>query len=58
MDEKERHLRWMEMMWERHRSITHEEKRKEEVLKIFEELSLSSKRPIEVPRYPRWMDSS
>jgi len=56
MDDKERHLRWMEMMWEHYKRIAHEEERKEEVLKIFQELSELSKRPIEVPRYPPWLD--
>ena len=43
MDDKQRHLRWMEMMWERHQSITREEKRKEEILRIFEEIAELSK---------------
>jgi hypothetical protein len=43
-DEKRRHLRWMEMMWERQRIITHEEKRKEEVLEIFRDLVEFSER--------------
>ena len=43
-DDKQRHLRWMEMMWERQRTITHEEKRKEEVLEIFRDLVEFSER--------------
>ncbi len=53
MDDKEKHLRWMEMMWERYKIISREEKRKEAVLRIFQELSELSKRPVEVPHYPR-----
>ena len=40
---KRRHLRWVEMMWERHSTITREEKRKEEVLGIFRSLVELSK---------------
>jgi len=56
MDYKERHLRWMEMMWERHQSITREEKRKEEVLEIFEALcDLAKRRRVEAPYFfPLW----
>ena len=43
-DEKRRRLRWMEMMWERQRTITHEEKRKQEVLEIFRDLVEFSER--------------
>jgi hypothetical protein len=43
-DEKRRHLRWMAMMWERQRTITHEEKRKQEVLAIFRDLVEFSER--------------
>jgi hypothetical protein len=53
-DEKEKYLRWMEMMWERHNSITREEKRKEEVLKIFEGLGELAKRKVEAPDFPPW----
>jgi hypothetical protein len=53
MDDKEKHLRWMEMMWERYKIISREEKRKEAVLRIFQELSELSKRPVEMPPYPR-----
>ena len=55
MNDKERHLRWMEMMWERHQSITREEKRKEEVLEIFEALcDLAKRRRVEAPYFPPW----
>ncbi len=54
MDYKERHLRWMEMLWERHQSTTREEKRKEEVLKIFESLDELAKRRVETTHFPLW----
>jgi hypothetical protein len=57
MNDKERHLRWMEMMWEHHQSITHEEKRKEEVLEIFKTLNELAKRRVEMPYFPLWEDS-
>jgi hypothetical protein len=56
MNDKERHLRWMEMMWG-HQSITCEEKRKEEVLEIFKTLNELAKRRVEVPYFPLWEDS-
>lgn len=54
MDYKERHLRWMEMLWERHQSTTREEKRKDEVLKIFESLDELAKRRVETRHFPLW----
>ncbi len=57
MDNKERHLRWMEMMWERHQSMAREEKRKEEVLEIFETLRDLAKRRVEAPYFPPWESS-
>ena len=57
MDYKERHLRWMELMWERHQSITREEKRKEEVLKIFESLGEIAGRRVEAPYFAPWEPS-
>ncbi len=57
MNDKERHLRWMEMMWERHQSITREEKRKEEVLEVFRTLDELAKRRVETPRFPLWESS-
>lgn len=44
----------MEMLWERYNSISREEERKEEVLKIFEGVSELSKRRIEAPYFPPW----
>ncbi len=57
MDYKERHLRWMEMMWERHQSLAREEKRKEEVLEIFRTLDELAKRRVEAPHFPLWESS-
>lgn len=53
-DERERHLRWMEILWERYQSIAREEKRMEEILGIFEEITELSKRPIEAPPLSHW----
>ncbi len=52
MDDKERFMRRMEIKRELHRSITREEKRKEEVLKVFEGLGELAKRRVEVPHSP------
>ena len=57
MGYKERHLRWMEMLWERHQSTTREEKRKEEVLEIFRTLSDLAERSVETPHFPLWKSS-
>jgi hypothetical protein len=54
MDNRQRHLRWMEMLWDRYNSISCEEQRKEEVLKIFEGVNELAKYRIEVPRFPPW----
>jgi hypothetical protein len=54
MSDRQRHLRWMEMLWERYNSISREEQRKEEVLKIFEGVNEVSKRRIEAPHFPPW----
>ena len=54
MDNRQRHLRWMEMLWERYNSISREEQRKEEVLEIFEGVSERSKHRIEAPLFPPW----
>ena len=57
MNDKERHWRWMEMGWERHQSLASEEKRKEEVLEVFEGLVRLSRRRVEVPYSPPWEPS-
>lgn len=57
MDDKERYLRWLETMWELHSSISREEKRKKEILEIFEDLSEISRRRVEAPFFPPWESS-
>ena len=57
MDDKERFMRRVETRRELHRSITREEKRKEEVLKVFEGLGELAKRRVEVPHSPLWEPS-
>jgi hypothetical protein len=57
MDDKEKYLRWLEEMWDLHNNITREEKRKEEVLKVFEGLVRLSRRRVEVPYSPPWEPS-
>jgi hypothetical protein len=54
VDDKERFMRRVETRRELHRNITREEKRKEEVLKVFESLSELAKRRVEVPHSPPW----
>ncbi len=54
VDDKERFMRRVETRRELHRSITREEKRKEEVLKVFEGLGELAKRRVEVPYSPPW----
>jgi hypothetical protein len=44
----------METLWERHQSTTREEKRKEEVLKIFETLGELAKRRVETRHFTLW----
>ncbi len=51
-DDKERHLRWMELLWDRHQISIREERRKEEVLDIFRHLAELSKRRVESPHFP------
>lgn len=54
MDDKEKYLRWLQTMWDLHNSINREEKRKEEVLEIFEDLSEIAGRRVEAPYFPPW----
>jgi hypothetical protein len=42
----------MEIIWERYQSMTREEKRKEEVLEIFETLCELAKHRVETPYLP------
>ena len=57
MDDKEKYLRWLEAMWDLHKSISREEKRKEEVLEIFEGLRDIAGRRVEAPYFPPWESS-
>ncbi len=57
MDDKEKYLRWLEEMWEVqkfdfHGNTEREEKRKEEVLEIFEDPGETSESRVEAPRFP------
>jgi hypothetical protein len=52
--DKERHLRWMEMAWERYQTNAHEERRKDEIVEYFEYLAELSKRRMEAPHLPTW----
>lgn len=54
VDDRERFIRRVETKRELHKNITREEKRKEEVLKVFEGLGELAKRRVEVPHYPPW----
>ena len=54
VDDKERFIRQVETKRELHRSITREEKRKEEVLKVFEVPGELVERRIEVPHSLLW----
>ncbi len=57
MDDKEKYMRWLETMWDLHNSISREEKRKAEVLEVFEGLAHLSKRRIEAPYSLPWEHS-
>lgn len=57
MEDKEKYLRWLQTMWDLHNNITREEKRKEEVLEIFEGLSEIAGRRVEAPYFPPWEPS-
>jgi hypothetical protein len=50
-------MRWLETMWDLHNRISREEKRKAEVLKVFEGLARLSRRRVEAPYYPPWEPS-
>ncbi len=54
MDDKEKYMRWLETMWDLHNRISREEKRKAEVLEVFENLAHLSRRRIDVPYSPPW----
>ncbi len=62
MDDKEKYLRWLEEMWDVqkfdiHGNTEREEKRKEEVLKIFENLGELARQHVEAPSLPPWEPS-
>ena len=57
MDDKQKYMRWLETMWDLHNSISREEKRKAEVLKVFEGLAHLSKRRVEAPHSLPWEHS-
>ncbi len=57
MDDKEKYMRWLETMWDLHNRISREEKRKTEVLEVFEGLVRLSRRRVEVSYSPPWESS-
>jgi len=66
MNDKEKYLRWLEEMWDVQQfdlkfdllgRTEREEKRKEEVLEIFEGLTELAKGHVEPPGSPRWEPS-
>ncbi len=52
MDDKHKYMRWLERTWDLHNRISREEKRKAEVLEVFEGLARLSRRRVEAPYYP------
>ena len=52
MDDKEKYMRWLETMWDLHHNISREEKRKSEVLEVFEGLARLLRRRVEPPDFP------
>lgn len=59
MTDKEKYQRWLEEMWDVqkfdfHGNTEREEKRKEEILEVFEDLGEVAKRRAEAPRFPPW----
>ena len=57
MDDKEKYMRWLETMWDLHNRISREEKRKTEILEVFEGLAHLSRRRVEVSYSPPWEPS-
>jgi hypothetical protein len=57
MDDKQKYMRWLETMWDLHNRISREEKRKAEVLEVFEGLARLSRRRVEAPYYLPWEPS-
>ena len=50
-DERRRHLRWMEWLWEANSTAAREEARREEVLQVFRDLVRDSERGVPVREY-------
>ncbi len=57
MDDKQKYMRWLERTWDLHNRISREEKRKAEVLKVFEGLARLSRHHVEAPYYAPWEPS-
>ena len=57
MDDKQKHMRWLEAMWEIHNRIGREEKRKEEVLEVLKGLARLSRHRVEAPYSLPWEPS-
>jgi hypothetical protein len=50
-------MRWLETMWDLHTNISREEKRKAEVLEVFEGLARLSRNRVEAPVSLPWEPS-
>ena len=50
-DERRRHLRWIESLWEMNNTTAREEARTEEVLRVFRDLAKDSERGVLVQEY-------
>jgi hypothetical protein len=50
-DERRRHLRWMELLWEANNTAAREEARTQEVLQVFRDLARDSERGVSVQEY-------
>ncbi len=50
-DERRRHLRWMEWLWEMNNTAAREEARMAEVLQVFRDLVKDSERGVAVREY-------
>ncbi len=57
MDDKEMSMRWLQTMWDLHNQISREEKRKAEVLEVFEGLARLPGRRVDAPYSPPWEPS-
>ncbi len=58
MDDKQKHMRRLKTMWDLHNNIRREEKRKAEILEVFEGLVRLSKHRVEAPHSPPWSPTS